>query len=164
MNFPKSSVRNVAFLAIVTSTLAGCRNMNHTENGAVLGTGAGALAGAIIGHQTGNKEAGALIGALSGGAAGALIGKTRDTADQRDAALAHAHHQERMRSAEKRALTNRDIVDLAQNGFSDSHIIQTIQSRGGSFDLSTSSQIALSKSGVSEHVLASMERYNSRAY
>lgn len=147
---------------LVAASLAGCRNLNHTETGALLGSGAGALAGAIIGHQSGNKELGALIGAATGGVAGGLVGNARDAQEERDAALAHAHHQERVRQAERRALTNRDVVDLAQHGFSDDYIIRTIQTRGGRFDLSTSSMIVLKQSGVSENVLGAMQQYSIR--
>ena len=50
---------------------------SHRKKDAVIGTGAGAVAGAVIGH--GAK--GAVVGGVAGGAAGYLIGKHKDRKD-----------------------------------------------------------------------------------
>lgn len=52
--------------------------MDNTKKGAVIGTGSGAAAGAIIGKVAGNTALGAIIGAAVGGGAGVLIGKKMD--------------------------------------------------------------------------------------
>jgi len=57
---------------------AGCASMNQKERGAVIGAGAGAAIGGVIGNQTGSTARGAIIGAVIGGAAGAVIGHQMD--------------------------------------------------------------------------------------
>jgi outer membrane protein OmpA-like peptidoglycan-associated protein len=52
--------------------------MNKTTKGAVIGGAAGAVAGGVIGNQTGSTTRGAIIGAVVGGAAGAIIGHQMD--------------------------------------------------------------------------------------
>jgi outer membrane protein OmpA-like peptidoglycan-associated protein len=52
--------------------------MNNKERGAVIGAGAGAAIGGVIGNQTGSTARGAIIGAVVGGAAGAVIGHQMD--------------------------------------------------------------------------------------
>jgi outer membrane protein OmpA-like peptidoglycan-associated protein len=52
--------------------------MSQTQEGAVIGGGAGAVLGGIIGNAAGSTARGAIIGAAVGGAAGALIGKQMD--------------------------------------------------------------------------------------
>ena len=71
--------------ATITSVLAagmlvsaGCASMNQKERGAVIGAGAGAAIGGVIGNQTGSTARGAIIGAVVGGAAGAIIGHQMD--------------------------------------------------------------------------------------
>ncbi|MFC0775206.1 OmpA family protein [Terrimonas alba] len=68
----------------LTATLAfavlatGCKNMNKTQKGAVIGTAGGAAAGAVIGKAAGNTALGAIIGATVGGVTGAVIGRKMD--------------------------------------------------------------------------------------
>ena len=52
-----------------------CASLNKKENGAIIGAGAGAAAGAII---SGGTAKGAIIGAAVGGTAGAVIGHQMD--------------------------------------------------------------------------------------
>src|SRR5688500_930320 len=72
----RSSTALVVAVAMVTG--AACASMNRTEKGAVIGGGAGAAVGGLIGHKTGSTARGAIIGAVVGGAAGALIGRRMD--------------------------------------------------------------------------------------
>lgn len=69
---------SLAWVLIAATAGAGCASMNKTERGAVIGGGAGAAVGALIGHKTGSTARGAIIGAAVGGAAGALIGRRMD--------------------------------------------------------------------------------------
>ena len=55
---------------------AGCQS--DAGNGALIGGGIGALAGTIIGHQSGNGVGGALIGGAVGAGTGALVGHASD--------------------------------------------------------------------------------------
>lgn len=58
--------------------LGGCKSMNKSQKGAVIGTAGGAAAGAVIGKVAGNTALGAIIGAAVGGVTGTLIGKKMD--------------------------------------------------------------------------------------
>jgi len=58
-------------------SLADCA-MNKAEQGAIVGAGAGGVAGAVIGKATGSTVRGAIIGAAVGGVAGAVIGHQMD--------------------------------------------------------------------------------------
>jgi len=57
---------------------AGCKTMNKSQKGAVIGTAGGGAVGAVIGKATGNTLLGAIIGATVGGVAGAVIGNKMD--------------------------------------------------------------------------------------
>lgn len=61
-----------------TVILTGCKSMNKTQKGAIIGTAGGAAAGAIIGKAAGNTALGAIIGAAAGGVTGAVIGRKMD--------------------------------------------------------------------------------------
>lgn len=81
---PSSMKRMNALVAMAMAGLmifASCstwQGMDNTKKGAVIGTGGGAAAGAIIGKAAGNTALGAIIGAAVGGTAGVLIGKKMD--------------------------------------------------------------------------------------
>ena len=64
----------LAFVILAT----GCKSMNKTQKGAVIGAGGGAVVGGVIGKAMGNTAAGAIIGAAVGGTAGAVIGRKMD--------------------------------------------------------------------------------------
>lgn len=68
----------VAGLLLVTISVAGCKTMNKTQKGAVIGAAGGAVVGGVIGKATGNTALGAIIGASVGGVAGAVIGRQMD--------------------------------------------------------------------------------------
>src|SRR6476469_8588527 len=61
-----------------SAALSACASMNNKERGAVIGAGAGAAVGGVIGNNTGSTARGAIIGAVVGGAAGAVIGHQMD--------------------------------------------------------------------------------------
>lgn len=73
------SKRNTAsvltVIAVGTTLLTGCANLNHRENRALAGGAIGAAGGAAIGAVTGGD---ALVGGLLGGAAGAAVGALTD--------------------------------------------------------------------------------------
>ncbi|HMK19115.1 MAG TPA: OmpA family protein [Chitinophagaceae bacterium] len=68
----------VASFLVVAIFSAGCKTMNKTQKGAVIGTAGGAAAGAVIGKAAGNTAMGAIIGAVAGGVTGAVIGRKMD--------------------------------------------------------------------------------------
>ena len=67
----------VAVLGALAVALTAC-GLNRKEQGALIGAGGGAVAGGVIGNQTGSTARGAIIGAVVGGAAGAIIGHQMD--------------------------------------------------------------------------------------
>jgi outer membrane protein OmpA-like peptidoglycan-associated protein len=66
------------FLAGSMLVLAGCKSMNRSQKGAVIGAAGGGAAGAVIGKVAGNTALGAIIGATVGGVTGAVIGRKMD--------------------------------------------------------------------------------------
>jgi len=67
-----------AAVLLVAFSLSGCASLSNTQEGAIIGGGAGAVIGGVIGNQTGSTSRGAIIGAAVGGAAGAIIGRQMD--------------------------------------------------------------------------------------
>jgi outer membrane protein OmpA-like peptidoglycan-associated protein len=63
---------------VVAIFSAGCKTMNKSQKGAVIGTAGGAAVGAVIGKAAGNTAMGAIIGAAAGGVTGAVIGRQMD--------------------------------------------------------------------------------------
>ncbi len=147
---------------LILASCVGCSNMNNTEKGAAVGGAGGAVVGAVIGKQLGNTGAGAAIGALTGLAGGALIGKAEDNAEERDKAAQAAAYEREKQARQARAVTNADIVNMSQNGLSDSIICNEIRTRGGMLDTSPTAIIYLQKSGVSERVIETMQNAVSR--
>src|SRR5262245_8113353 len=102
---------------LFAAACVGCQN--NTQRGAALGGLAGAGVGAIVGKQLGNTGAGALVGAGTGALAGGLIGNAQDKTEERDTALRAAAYERGERIREMRAVTTRNVVEMAQNGVSD---------------------------------------------
>jgi outer membrane lipoprotein SlyB len=73
-----SSYIGLALIAAILLSCAEWNKMNKTEQGAVIGAGAGGALGTIIGAESGNTLIGLLIGGVVGGAAGAAIGHYMD--------------------------------------------------------------------------------------
>ncbi len=65
-------------VGIMAFAFAGCKGMNKTQKGAVIGTAGGAAMGAVIGKASGNTAMGTIIGATVGGVTGAIIGRQMD--------------------------------------------------------------------------------------
>lgn len=78
-------MRNIVSVIVIGSLLvsAGCES--KAGNGALIGAGVGALAGGVIGNNTGSGHTagGALIGAGAGAIAGGLIGHGMDESDRK---------------------------------------------------------------------------------
>jgi outer membrane protein OmpA-like peptidoglycan-associated protein len=67
------------FLLAVSGLIGqGCKSMNKTQKGAIIGAASGAAVGAAVGSAAKNTALGAIIGAGVGGATGAIIGKQMD--------------------------------------------------------------------------------------
>jgi uncharacterized protein YcfJ len=140
---------------LIATAGAGCQN--NTQKGAAIGGGAGAIAGAVIGKQSGNTGVGALIGGATGALAGGLIGNAEDKAEERDNAVRAAAYERSARIHDARAITNREVVDMAQNRVSDEVICNAIRTRGGRFNTTPESIVTLKNSGVSDRVIEAMQ-------
>lgn len=140
-------------LTLFVISFAGCQSANHAQRNAVLGSALGGTTGAIIGHQSGQTAEGGLIGAAAGAVTGGLVGNVQDANAERDAVVAQASHVNQVP-----ALTNQDLVQMAQSGLGDTVIINAIQQRGGQFDLSPQGLIFLKSNGVSDAVIQDVQR------
>jgi outer membrane protein OmpA-like peptidoglycan-associated protein len=74
----RSIQKTLTSIAAVAIILAGCKSMNKTQKGAIIGTAGGGAVGAVIGKAAGNTALGAIIGATVGGVTGAVIGHKMD--------------------------------------------------------------------------------------
>ena len=68
----------LAVMLLASMTTVGCKSLSRTEKGAVIGAGAGAVIGGVVGKKYGGTAKGAIIGAAVGGTAGAIIGQQMD--------------------------------------------------------------------------------------
>jgi outer membrane lipoprotein SlyB len=142
-------------LGALIAANAGCQN--NTQRGAAIGGVGGGVLGAVVGKQLGNTGAGALIGAGTGALAGGLIGNAEDNAEERDHALQAAARERYHREQDARAVTNRDVAYMSQQGLSEAIICNEIRTRGGRFDTSPDSIIALKNAGVHDRVIETMQ-------
>jgi hypothetical protein len=157
-----STQPSVVFALLVASCFLGpgCETAgSNTAGGALVGTGLGAVTGAIIGSATGrgNAAAGALIGAAAGGVGGALIGNAQDKREQQADAAVQAQYTQAQVAAERAALTNNDIVYMAKSNVGDGVIINSIRSRGGRFDTTPDAIVQLKANGISDAVIQTMQ-------
>lgn len=65
-------------LALLGLVASGCKTMNRSQKGAVIGAAGGGVIGGVVGRAMGNTAMGAIIGATVGGVTGAIIGKKMD--------------------------------------------------------------------------------------
>lgn len=155
----KSSINRTWTICTVCGlalTLTGCATASHADAGALAGAGLGGTMGALIGSQNGHAGGGAALGAVAGAVVGGLAGQAEDVRDQRDAAIAQAQY-ERANAAARQAVSNYDLISMAQAGLSDKVIVNAVETRGGQFDLSPSAIIELKSHGVSDDVILSIQ-------
>lgn len=74
----KGMIGFILVVSMVAFTATGCKSMNKSQKGAVIGGAGGGVAGAVIGRSMGNTALGAIIGAAVGGVAGSVIGRQMD--------------------------------------------------------------------------------------
>ena len=77
---PFKKIRGSFLLIVIVlaASLAGCKTMNKSQKGAVIGGASGAVVGGVVGRSVGNTAMGAIIGATVGGVGGAVIGRQMD--------------------------------------------------------------------------------------
>jgi outer membrane protein OmpA-like peptidoglycan-associated protein len=76
--FEKITGRFLLVVMVLAVSLAGCKTMNKSQKGAVIGGAGGAVVGGVVGRAVGNTAMGAIIGATVGGVGGAIIGRQMD--------------------------------------------------------------------------------------
>lgn len=132
----------LAFVLIVS----GCAsNKTRVAEGAGIGGAVGALAGGIIGYQSGHPIQGAAIGGVIGGGTGAVVGAqikkpAQDTANQVPVQL-----------------SMQQIVDLTKQGVSGDEIIAKIKAANSKYFLTADDLSYLQKQGVSQRVIETMQ-------
>jgi outer membrane protein OmpA-like peptidoglycan-associated protein len=77
---PFQKIRGSLLLMIIVLaiSLVGCKTMNKSQKGAVIGGASGGVVGGVVGRAVGNTAMGAIIGATVGGVGGAIIGRQMD--------------------------------------------------------------------------------------
>lgn len=68
----------IAIISMFAFAVTGCKSMNKSQKGAVIGGAGGGVIGGVVGRSMGNTAMGAVIGATVGGVAGAVIGRQMD--------------------------------------------------------------------------------------
>ena len=65
-------------LSLLGLVASGCKTMNRSQKGAVIGAAGGGVIGGVVGRALGNTAMGAIVGATVGGVTGAVIGRKMD--------------------------------------------------------------------------------------
>ncbi len=126
--------------------VCGCAtNKTRVAEGAGIGGAVGALAGGIIGYQSGNPVQGALIGGAIGAGSGAVVGAQIEKPTQDVPAQTPGH------------LTMEQIVDLTKQGVSGDGIIAKINATNSKYALTADDIGYLQKQGVSQRVIEAMQ-------
>lgn len=132
----------LAFVLVV----CGCAtNKTRVAEGAGIGGAVGALAGGIIGYQSGHPFQGAAIGGAIGGGTGAVVGAQIKKPAQDTSASVPAQ------------LTMQQIVDLTKQGVSSDEIIAKIKAANSKYALTADDLDYLQKQGVSQRVIETMQ-------
>jgi hypothetical protein len=137
--------RILSTLILSIAFLTSCEN--KAETGALIGTGVGIGAGALISPT----PAGVLIGGAVGAVGGALIGAALDSSDRNTIQRHSPQTMNKINRGEQLSVS--DIKKMSQVGISDDKIIGTIQSTGSVYHLSTSDVEDLKNAGVSRRVI-----------
>jgi hypothetical protein len=119
----------------------------------ILGGLAGAAAGAAIGEDGGDAVPGAIIGGAIGALGGVGVGSAIDQQEQRN-----QQHRAFVQAQRAQAVTMGDVVSMTHAGLADGVIIGHIQAHGVAGPLTANDLIVLKQQGVSDAVLAAMQR------
>lgn len=124
--------------------LSGCASKTQTGalTGAVIGTGVGAAAGGAKG---------AIIGGAAGLVTGAVVGHYLDEQDRK--VLEKSSPKTIQKIDHNQSLAIQDIIKLTQAGVSDDKIIQYIQERKTTYNLTQEQINKLKHGGVSQRVI-----------
>jgi len=127
----------------------GCQSTNKTRvsEGAGIGGAVGAVAGGIIGYQSGHPLEGAAIGGAVGAGTGAVAGAQIDKPTANTQAQAST------------PITMQQIVDWTRQGVSNDEIIYKIKAANPKYSLTADDIDYLKKQGVSQRVIETMQAY-----
>ncbi len=134
---------------LLVLSVVGCSNMSNTQADTLMGGGAGAAAGAAL---TRGNPIGILFGALFGGLVGNSIGHDQDRRDARD-----NYYKQAAAVQAARQMSLNDIVQLTQQGQSDTIIINQILSTNSVFALTSDDINYLKQQRVSDQVIQVMQ-------
>ena len=133
-------------ILVFALVVCGCAsNKTRVAEGAGIGGTVGALAGGIIGYQSGHPIQGAAIGGVIGAGTGAVVGAQIKKPAQ-DAS-----------SQVPVQLTIQQIVDLTKQGVSSDEIITKIKAANSKYVLTADDISYLQKQGVSQRVIETMQ-------
>ncbi|MDD5282253.1 MAG: glycine zipper domain-containing protein [Candidatus Omnitrophica bacterium] len=134
----------LAFLFVI----CGCQsNKTRVAEGAGIGGVMGAVAGGIIGYQSGHPLQGVAIGGAVGAGTGAVVGAQINKPTQV------------VKPESSVQLTMQQIVDLTKQGVSSDEIIAKIKAANPKYSLTADDINYLNKQGVSQRVIETMQSY-----
>ncbi|MEQ8861660.1 MAG: glycine zipper domain-containing protein [Pseudomonadales bacterium] len=164
--------------ALITSLVSGCADLpgSSKEQGVVVGSAAGAAAGAMVAGGD-HRLLGALLGGLLGAGGGYMIGANRDQLAGRDedrnaaqAAIDRAQRHPATVGDVGRATTadlNSDgfvtadeIIAMSQARLTDTEMLSRLRATGHVFELTEVERGYLLDHGVSRNVVNRMEQLN----
>ena len=136
-------------IALIVPFVCGCSANSYADRATAVGGITGAVAGTMIGADSGNAGTGAVIGTMAGMAAGNMIGQDIDEAEARS----HEYYSKAYAEAQMNAVTLDEVIQMTESGVSDEIIIAKIEQDGPSQRLSTDDIIELTKRGISSAVI-----------
>lgn len=140
--------RKILLLVVLIFALIslGCQsNKTRIAEGAGIGGAVGALAGGIIGYQSGHGVGGALIGGAVGAGSGAVVGSQINKPEQN------------VQVPNNSQLSVEKIVELTKQGVSSDEIINKIKNTNSKYSLTSEDIGYLRKQGVSQRVIDKMQ-------
>ncbi len=136
-------------ILVLVLSLAGCQsNKTRVAEGAGIGGVVGALAGGIIGNQSGHSVEGALIGGALGAGTGAAVGSQINKPQQSTASATPAAQGQ---------ITVQQIVDMTKQGVKSDEIISKIKSSNSKYYLTADDIDYLKRQAVSQRVIETMQ-------
>lgn len=138
-------LRAILILTTGTIIISGCESKAGT--GALVGTGVGMGAGALISPT----PQGVLIGGAVGAVSGAIIGAALDSSDRDNLRENSPKTMNKIDRGEQLSLD--DIEKMSKAGIADDKIIGAIHSTGSIYHLSSSDVAELKSKGVSQRVI-----------
>lgn len=139
----------LSVILVFALVICGCEsNKTRVAEGAGIGGSVGALAGGILGYQSGHPLQGAAIGAAVGAGTGAIVGSQINKPT--------TNTQNLQPSAQ---ITMQQIVDWTKQGMSSDNIISKIKAANPKYSLTADDIDYLKKQGVSQRVIETMQSY-----